>query len=32
MYTLGGELVARALAAQGVSAIYTLCGGHVMPI
>lgn len=32
MYVLGGELVARALAAQGVSAIYTLCGGHVMPI
>lgn len=32
MYTLGGELVARTLAAQGVSAIYTLCGGHVMPI
>jgi len=32
MYTLGGELVARALAAQGVSTIYTLCGGHVMPI
>jgi acetolactate synthase-1/2/3 large subunit len=32
MYALGGELVARALAAQGVSTIYTLCGGHVMPI
>lgn len=32
MFTLGGELVARALAAQGVSTIYTLCGGHVMPI
>lgn len=32
MYTLGGELVARALAAQGVSTIYTLCGGHVMNI
>lgn len=32
MYTLGGELVARALAAQGVSTLYTLCGGHVMGI
>lgn len=32
MYTLGGELVARALAAQDVSTIYTLCGGHVMNI
>jgi acetolactate synthase I/II/III large subunit len=32
MFTLGGELAARALAAQGVSTIYTLCGGHVMPI
>ncbi len=28
----GGELVARSLAAQGVSTIYTLCGGHVAPI
>lgn len=32
MFTLGGELVARTLAAQGVSTIYTLCGGHVMGI
>jgi acetolactate synthase-1/2/3 large subunit len=32
MYTLGGELVARSLKAQGISTIYTLCGGHVMPI
>ncbi len=32
MYALGGELVARALAAQGVSTLYTLCGGHVMAI
>ncbi len=32
MYTLGGELVARTLAAQGVSTIYTLCGGHVVQI
>ncbi|NWG16802.1 MAG: hypothetical protein HXY41_09215 [Chloroflexi bacterium] len=32
MFTLGGELVARSLAAQGVQTIYTLCGGHVMPI
>ncbi|MCA9982044.1 MAG: hypothetical protein KDD89_14470, partial [Anaerolineales bacterium] len=28
----GGELVARSLAAQGVTTIYTLCGGHVAPI
>ncbi|MCS6836956.1 MAG: thiamine pyrophosphate-binding protein [Anaerolineae bacterium] len=28
----GGELVARTLAAQGVTTIYTLCGGHVAPI
>jgi acetolactate synthase-1/2/3 large subunit len=32
MYTLGGELVARSLQAQGINTIYTLCGGHVMPI
>ena len=31
-YAHGGELVARSLAAQGVRAIYTLCGGHVAPI
>ena len=31
-YAHGGELVARSLAAQGVSTIYTLCGGHVAPI
>ena len=28
----GGELIARQLAAQGVNAIYGLCGGHVAPI
>ncbi|UCG23195.1 MAG: hypothetical protein JSW55_13670 [Chloroflexota bacterium] len=28
----GGELVARALAAQGISTIYTLCGGHIAPV
>ena len=28
----GGELVARTLKAQGVEAIYTLCGGHIAPI
>ncbi len=28
----GGEMVARALEAQGVDTIYTLCGGHVAPI
>lgn len=31
-YNHGGELVARSLAAQGVSTIYTLCGGHIAPI
>ena len=31
-YAHGGELVARSLATQGVSTIYTLCGGHVAPI
>ncbi|MCA9950012.1 MAG: hypothetical protein KDE48_10215 [Anaerolineales bacterium] len=31
-FTHGGELVGRALAAQGVGTIYTLCGGHVAPI
>ena len=28
----GGELVARALAAQGVQTLYTLCGGHIAPV
>jgi acetolactate synthase-1/2/3 large subunit len=28
----GGELVARVLAREGVRAIFTLCGGHVLPI
>jgi len=28
----GGRLAARALAAEGVDTIFTLCGGHVMPI
>lgn len=28
----GGRLVAQSLAAHGVDAIFTLCGGHVMPI
>jgi len=32
LFAHGGELVARSLAAQGVSTIYTLCGGHVAPI
>jgi acetolactate synthase-1/2/3 large subunit len=31
-YVHGGELVARTLAAQGVTTIYTLCGGHIAPI
>jgi acetolactate synthase-1/2/3 large subunit len=28
----GGELIARALKAQGIETIYTLCGGHIAPI
>ena len=28
----GGRLVARALRAEQVPFIFTLCGGHVMPI
>ena len=28
----GGRLVARAIKAEGVDAVFTLCGGHVMPI
>ena len=28
----GGRIVARALKAEGVSHLFTLCGGHVMPI
>lgn len=32
MFTHGGELVGRVLAAQGVNTIYTLCGGHIAPI
>lgn len=31
-FTHGGELVARQLKAQGVTTLYTLCGGHVAPI
>jgi acetolactate synthase I/II/III large subunit len=32
MFANGGELVARALHAQGVNTLYTLCGGHIAPI
>src|SRR5207244_10208832 len=28
----GGRLAAKAIAAEGVDAIFTLSGGHVMPI
>ena len=28
----GGQIVAQALAAEGVSFVFTLCGGHVMSI
>lgn len=30
--THGGDLVAETLQAQGVTAIFTLCGGHISPI
>jgi acetolactate synthase-1/2/3 large subunit len=30
--SIGGHLVARALAKEGVRAVFTLCGGHVAPI
>jgi acetolactate synthase-1/2/3 large subunit len=30
--TSGGHLVARALKAEGVEAIFTLCGGHIIDI
>src|SRR5262245_19909348 len=29
---IGGQAVARALKNEGVRAVFTLCGGHVMPI
>ncbi len=32
MFTLGGELIARALKAQHIDRMYTLCGGHILPI
>jgi acetolactate synthase-1/2/3 large subunit len=28
----GGQLVARALKAAGVEVVFTLCGGHILPI
>src|SRR2546427_4955508 len=28
----GGDLVARVLAQAGVSHVFTLCGGHILPI
>ncbi|MER3469547.1 MAG: acetolactate synthase, partial [Thermoflexus sp.] len=28
----GGRLVAKALKAAGVEVIFTLCGGHILPI
>ena len=28
----GGQLIARAVAAQGVRFVFTLCGGHISPI
>ena len=29
---IGGHIIARQLKAEGVSCIFTLCGGHVAPI
>ena len=31
-YVHGGNLVARALAAEGVTHLFTLCGGHIQHI
>ena len=28
----GGELVARTLKGAGVGHVFTLCGGHILPI
>jgi acetolactate synthase-1/2/3 large subunit len=28
----GGHLVAKALKAEGVDTVYTLCGGHIIDI
>src|SRR5947199_10645887 len=28
----GGRLAARAIRAHGVDTVFTLCGGHVMPV
>ena len=28
----GGQIVARALAKEGVQFVFTLCGGHIMSI
>ena len=28
----GGQIIARALKAEGVDAIFTLTGGHIVPI
>ena len=28
----GGELVTRVLAGEGVRHLFTLCGGHILPI
>jgi acetolactate synthase-1/2/3 large subunit len=28
----GGELMAQMFKQQGISVVYTLCGGHVAPI
>src|SRR6266513_1323910 len=30
--SIGGHLVARALAREGVRCVFTLCGGHIAPI
>ena len=30
--SIGGHLVARALAKAGVKCVFTLCGGHIAPI
>jgi acetolactate synthase-1/2/3 large subunit len=31
-YLDGGEMVARVLKKEGIKAIFTLCGGHILPV
>jgi len=31
-YLDGGEMVAKVLKKEGIKAIFTLCGGHILPV